>query len=361
MTKSNNTTFKLTADNQQSLSLTLLASGLLVALSGSAQAAAAAPSLNFWQGAQVWNNIDASYESPILGSVSFTLNGANDYQWANGQIAQANYHIEANQGSITDPIYSIITTGGNFGFDSAAQAQVLGTKLKTQTQSSVTNSAGDLVNNADNATLRSSSYANWGQQLYIGANATHQAGSYGAILVGITLDGTFPALADSSVQNDSSAYLNAQTSFTDIAGVSYNSSFGIQTGSYDLDWTGASTVYKKLLFQYGTIFNLQLYQQAYTNNNGNADFFNTGSISSIELPLDAILDSGAQQAGLGGLSELFGTVTHSTSLTAQNTTWDFGNNGGGFTPPSNVPVPAAAWMFASGLLGMMGLRRRVAK
>jgi hypothetical protein len=65
------------------------------------------------------------------------------------------------------------------------------------------------------------------------------------------------------------------------------------------------------------------------------------------------------QAGIGNLNELFGNVYNSATADAENTNWDFGNNGGGFTPPP-VPVPSAVWLFGSGLLGLLGLRKRKA-
>ena len=81
-------------------------------------------------------------------------------------------------------------------------------------------------------------------------------------------------------------------------------------------------------------------------------------ISSIELPYAAVLATGAEQTGLGTQSQLYGTVSNALTLDDQNTNWDFGNNGGGFTPPTSVPVPAASWLFGSGLLGLLGLRNR---
>ena len=94
-------------------------------------------------------------------------------------------------------------------------------------------------------------------------------------------------------------------------------------------------------------------------NNGSADFFNTGQISMIELPLGATLESGAEQAGLGSVGALYGNVFNATTVDDPNTNWDFGNNGGGFNPPP-VPEPASAALFLAGLgaLSFLTTRRR---
>jgi hypothetical protein len=75
------------------------------------------------------------------------------------------------------------------------------------------------------------------------------------------------------------------------------------------------------------------------------------------LPYGATLDSGAQQAGLGSLSDLYGHVTQSATPDAVNTNWDFGNNGGGITTP--VPEPSSgALMLAGAAAWALALARR---
>jgi hypothetical protein len=202
------------------------------------------------------------------------------------------------------------------------------------------------------------STAQWNQQFYIAPTASRAAGSYGAILVGITLDGSFPAPDPLLGINEASAWLSAGSSFTDTAGVNYNSNFNISTHGSDPSWSGSRTVYKKLLFQYGTVFNINLYQQSYTYLNGAAEFFQTGQITEIELPFGAVLDSGAEQAGLGDVGQLYGRVFQSSNPDAENTNWDFGNNGGGFTPSIPEPQTWAMALIGLGIALRTGARRK---
>ncbi len=350
----------ISTSHNKTRQIALATSGLLICFVGSVQAA---PTLYYSSYSQVYGNLNTNYSSPLLGNVSFTLNGNSDYSWANGNSTQAHSEAHASysvaSGQVTnDPIYNIVTDNGQFGFSYSGDAVADRTLLKTSMASSVVDSNGNPVNNATSTNLNSYANADWSAQNYIAPTAGKAAGSYGAILVGITLDGNFPALSDPNLYNSSYVQLDGYSSFTDTAGVSYNSSFSIYANSGS--WGGQQTVYKKLLFQYGTNFNLSLNQWLSSYNNGNADFSHTGRISSIELPYGAILESGALQASLGGLNEIFGNVYNSATADAENTNWDFGNNGGGFTPPNNVPVPSAVWLFGSGLLGLLGLRKRKA-
>lgn len=316
--------------------------------------------------------MNTQYNSALLGNVSFQLNGQSDYQsyWQNygnpSPHAYASYSLPtgANNG-ITDPIYDLVTDFGQYGYSYEGQAQAAATDLKTKISSSVVDINNNLVDpyqTSRSTTVSAYSSAGWNQQAYIAPTAQKSAGSYGAILVGITLDGTFPALADPNLNNDAYAQLNATSRFQDSAGVSYNSQFSIWTNPNDSAWTGSKTVFKKLLFQYGTPFNLDLWQYANVSGNGSVDFFSTGYISAIEIPFGSTLETGAEQAGLGNASQLYGRVFNSATADAENTNWDFGNNGGGFTPPSQVPLPAAAWSFIAGLIGMLfNQRRRLVK
>lgn len=358
--------------NFKNTSLAVTSSGLLLLFANSALATNVSintPNLTYTSLAYVDGTLNSSYNSTLLGYTNLNIQLGSSSA-SGSDVASVNTTVPAVALS-NDPIYNIVTSNGQYGFSYNGTAQVQGTQLKTKLVSSVANSNGDLVEQADNTSLSTRSMAGWSQGFYIGADANHLAGSYGAMLVGITLDGNFPALSDPLISNNSGAHLLASSSFTDTAGVSYSSHFNIFAN--ESTWTGSETAYKKLLFQYGTPFEVSLDQWFSTYNppvldanskwygvdeNGNADFSNTGLISSIELPYGTTLLTGAQLAGLGNLNSLFGNVTNSATLNSINTTWDFGNNGGGFLPPSQVPVPATAWLFGSAFAGLIGLRRR---
>lgn len=338
--------------------------GLALAGAASGVVAQAVPTLSFYTNASTYGYIDTTYTSPILGDASFQLRlpqSSTYYQppWGTpGGVASMDFRIDAGQGGV-DPIYDIVTSSGLYGFRATGQAQVDGLKLRNQMTVRTTDGGGAAAD-APNSRIYAYAHAQWNQGFFIAPTAARPAGSYGAILVGITLDGDFPAVPTSASMADSdyaSGQMSLQSSFVDASGVSFNSNFGIYTHSNDATWTGSRTVFKKLLFQYGTAFNLTTYQYAFAYDNGSADFSHTGEISFIELPFGATLVSGAQQQGLGDVTALYGTVVNSPTPDDPNTNWDFGNNGGGFTPPPAVPEPTT-WLMLLGGLGVVAMRWR---
>lgn len=311
--------------------------------------------LGYSSSAQVYGYVYTNAQSTLIPGLSstqlqFYLPG--DYQYSPTTatpLVQTSITIDPGKPVGADVVYDLVTDQGLFGFGFSGSAQVLGAKLKTLVETTRVDATGAGTDTGGSSNLYAYANASWNDRWLIRADARHAAGTYGAVVVGLKLDGTFGSTISPSNSNSGSASLSAYANFTDTAGVSYQSNFSIGTSAYDSTWNGANTVYKKLLFQYGTPFNLSLNQYAYGADNSSVDFFNTGSIESIELPFGTLLESGYLEAG-GSLSD-FGTVFNSATVDAENTNWDFGNNGGGFTP--NVPEPESLVLALLGL-GLLG-------
>lgn len=333
-----------------------------IAMSNSASAASPVL-LNYSSYSQVYGWLTFQPNSPYLPpnyTVSAQITSA--YEQGNG-IATASWAMPA--GEITsDLIYNAATSSGQYSYSYQGQAQVLGNQLKA----SVSASSNDFYGgNPSSTNVQGVAYASYNDQWYIAPNSKHAAGTYGAIVVTAKLDGSFPAQASGAPWNSASAYLNSSTSFTDSSGVNYNSNFQVSAdpngasvsgGNWTPgDWTtqNSITVSKKLLFQYGTVFNFQMYLYANAYTNGGADFFNTAKITDVLLPFESVLETGSLQSGVAGVT--FGAVRNSTSLSDPNTNWDFGNGGGPIVP---VPEPESYAMLLAGLglVGFMAKRRK---
>jgi len=76
------------------------------------------------------------------------------------------------------------------------------------------------------------------------------------------------------------------------------------------------------------------------------------------VPFQATPESGASQASLGSLAELYGNVAQSATVDDENTNRDFGNGGGGFHLPVPEPETYAPMLAGLGALGVLARRRR---
>jgi hypothetical protein len=356
-------------------------SALLLALIGSmgmfasGNAAAQRTHLSFSNYAQVYGSIDLTVVSSINPEpTSFRVNGPASYDsfyYSSGNpvppsritSASSSWNIPAGDTSSTDLLYNAITNFGQYGYSYDGQARAVGNRLGASIKTTSTDV--DWENpNPNGGSLYAYGYSSYNDQWLI-TNRTGRTRNYGAIVVTAQLHGSFPEPTDGSY-NSASAWLSANTSFTDRAGVNYRSDFSISAspGSYytsggtgwtSFDWStpGVVTVQKKLLFQYGTPFNLGMTLQAYSSANGEADFFNTAEITQVELPFDVDFFTGSGDSGLEGVT--LGNLRYASTLDDPNTNWDFGNGGGAIVP--GVPEPETYAMLLAGL-GLLGLTAR---
>jgi hypothetical protein len=82
----------------------------------------------------------------------------------------------------------------------------------------------------------------------------------------------------------------------------------------------------------------------------------TGNILRFDFLMDLDASSVFSLAEYGSIGQ--GNITLTTDVTNSANTWNTNWSGSNVTFGTAVPVPAAAWLFASALLGMVGLRRR---
>lgn len=339
--------------------LSPLAALALLALQAPVSAVVSTPLLNYWAYNDAYGSVYINTSSPALGDfgANFSLGRQTSYwDYNNRTLAPVTTQVDIQTNASpagADPLYDLVTRGGQYGFAFSGSASATPGGLHTQMTVRSTDVNGSAVPGSPDARLYGYAHAYVSEQ-YLITSSTRPAGSYGALLVGITLEGSF---AHSPVgRADTTLYASAD--FTDSSGVNFQSSFHVTANDnvWSQPWTGSQTVYKKLLFQYGTPFSLSLDQWTSVYDNGTADFSHTGQISSIEIPFASTLDTGAMQQGLGTLTSLYGNVFNSATADAQNTNWDFANNGGGFTPP--VPEPATYALMLGGLAAVALLARR---
>lgn len=339
--------------------LSALTALALLALQAPASAAVSTPLLDYWASNDTYGSVYINTSSPALGDfgANFDLGRQSKYwDYASRTLAPVTTQVDIKTNASpagADPLYDLVTSGGQYGFAFNGIASATPGGLHTQMTVRSTDINGVAVPGSPNARLFGYASAHVSEQ-YLITSSTRPAGSYGALLVGITLEGSFAHSELGSAYT--SLYASAQ--FTDSSDVNFESSFQVTASdtAWSQPWTGSQTVYKKLLFQYGTPFSLSLDQWTSVYDNGTADFSHTGQISSIEIPFASTLQTGAMQQGLGTLDSLYGHVFNSATADAQNTNWDFGSNGGGFTPP--VPEPATYALMLGGLAAVALLSRR---
>lgn len=345
------------------LLLTAALGGL--ALSASANAITTTTYLSYSAWSDSYGYISFQTSSPYLPQNNgFSTQVASDYKYDNS-LSSAAWTLPANE-STTDFFYNAVTDSGKYGYSFSGQAQALGNQLKASVSTTSSDINGASTNNTS---IGGYAYASYSDKWLIGADAKHVAGSYGAIVVTAQMDGSFPT-SSAAAYNSASAYLSANTSFKDLAGVTYNSQFNISAdpmGSWDTngsytaaDWSTTQTVAvtKKLLFQYGTAFDLSMYLQTHANANGEASFFNTAKITDVLLPFGAMLETGSLQAAVAGVS--FGNLHNAATLDDANTNWDFGSAGGGAIIPVPEPESYAMLMAGLGLMAFVARRRKKA-
>jgi hypothetical protein len=300
--------------------------------------------LVFQTSAQVYGQLSNGSLDPDFGTTVYSyVNGDGDSK--NYYIAPSYSYGTANElasvswsrGGGNDPashgpLFNTFTGNDAYSFGYTGNSQVLGTDVKAIVSSTSTDLAS-----ATGTTVNAWGYAQWQDQWLIAATPDHAAGTFGRLNLSYTLEG-LPS------GDNAQAQLYVSTSFTDTLGANNSSSSQISAYSGDASWTGSNTVTANLLYEYGTAFNVNFNLYTYVANNSTSDFYDTGAITAVELPLGTVLQTGALQSGIGGVS--YGHVFNSNNP-------DLYVGGGGLP----VPEPETYALMLLGL-GALNLWRR---
>lgn len=133
-----------------------------------------------------------------------------------------------------------------------------------------------------------------------------------------------------------------------FVGFSGNYMYGVGTGSFTMSTTGGN-VFSGLEFLVGTGFFSSSVENITWSALLNGSIVGSGSISSLAT------GSVISFADAGGFDTLVYTSSNSGTFAPA-----FDSVRAQYVGTSAVPVPAAAWLFGTGLVGLAGLRRKVA-
>lgn len=329
--------------------------------------------------------------NPVYRNRSIELNRSldSDYQYSDGHSANAvpdaaqfnKAFVGAASIGINDvqaAAYAYSTWGSNHASATTSGFTKVDKSLTSYTQ--IPDGIGGFTPDTSNpidmqysTNLYTSANSEW-EELFQIAGGPGSAGTSGTFSVSTHIDGLLNGVLNSgdsasmsysltSFNNQSIYQMYAYTySWDDGSGniQSYWSKSIFQNGA----WAGASgsgdLVIDEILtgessLIYGDPVYLRSSLYVSTNGNGNSDFANTAEMTSLIFPESALVYalSGSSLAGYGTGFAGGGNGTLCTSLECVNN----GFGGGG----SPVPVPAAFWLFTSGLIATgLGARRKLA-
>lgn len=303
--------------------------------------------------------IGAELVDPLLGPTTLYKSyaganpspGSSPTPW-NYDMA-ASLQLPAGAGGAGSLVEQLVTGNGQYGLSATALTQARGTRTGAQVSTAALDAQGQATDSAS-PWVQAYGSSVWSDKFYIAPSDAHPAGSFGAILVGLTLTGDFGA-TQGSTANAADALLSL-TSQPNGAYASFTSRLDLKADTQG-SWLAGATRYQKLLFQYGTEFSVSMSLMVKSTNNAQASF--EGGISLLQLPMGAVLESGALLRGVGTADQLYGRVFNASSLNDPNTQWDFSAaNGGAFTVPVPEPETWALMLFGLAAVGLAGQRRR---